>query len=52
MNATQYEIEDLAASSDKFIDHCLDNPNNNALAALGKVGNFACAAGIGGSVDR
>lgn len=40
MNATPHEIEDLAASSEKCIDHCLDNPNNNGRAALGKVGKF------------
>ena len=39
MNTTQYEIEALAAITDKFIDHCLDNPNDNALAAFEKIGN-------------
>ena len=38
MNTTQYEIEALAAITDKFIDHCLDNPNDNALAAFEKIG--------------
>jgi hypothetical protein len=39
MNTTQYEIEALAAITDKFIDHCLDNPNDNALATFEKIGN-------------
>jgi len=39
MNTTQYEIEALAAITDKFIDHCLDNPNDNALATFEKTGN-------------
>jgi hypothetical protein len=38
MNTTQYEIEALAAITDKFIDHCLDNPNGNALATFEKIG--------------
>ena len=38
MNTTQYEIEALAAITDKFIDHCLDNPNDNALATFEKLG--------------
>ena len=38
MNTTQYEIEALAAITDKFIDHCLDNPNDNALATFEKIG--------------
>ena len=38
LNTTQYEIEALAAITDKFIDHCLDNPNDNALAAFEKIG--------------
>ena len=38
MGTTQYEIEALAAITDKFIDHCLDNPNDNALAAFEKLG--------------
>ena len=38
MNTTQYEIEALAAITDKFIDHCLDNPNDKALAAFEKLG--------------
>ena len=39
MNTTQYEIEALAAITDKFIDHCLDNPNDNAQATFEKIGN-------------
>jgi hypothetical protein len=38
MNTTQYDIEALAAITEKFIDHCLDNPNENALATFEKVG--------------
>jgi hypothetical protein len=38
MNTTQYQIEALAEITDKFIDHCLDNPNDNALAAFEKLG--------------
>ena len=39
MNTTQYEIEALAAITDKFIGHCMNNPNDNALAAFEKIGN-------------
>ena len=38
MNTTQYDIEALAAITDKFIDHCLDNPNDNALESFEKLG--------------
>jgi hypothetical protein len=38
MDTTQYEIEALLAITDKFIDYCLDNPNDNALAAFEKLG--------------
>ena len=38
MDTTQYEIETLAALTDRFIEHCLDNPNDNALAAFEKLG--------------
>jgi hypothetical protein len=34
---TKYEIDRLAAITDKFIDHCLDNPKDNALAAFEKI---------------
>ena len=39
MGTTQYEIEALAAITDKFIDHCLDNPGDNALEAFEKIAN-------------
>jgi hypothetical protein len=39
MNTTEYEIEALAAITDKFIDHCLDNPGDKALAAFEKIGS-------------
>ncbi|WP_332460578.1 HdeA/HdeB family chaperone [Thiocapsa bogorovii] len=38
MNTTQDEIEVLAAMTDQFIDHCLDNPKDNALATFEKIG--------------
>lgn len=38
MNTTQYEIEALATITDKFIDHCLDNPNDKALESFEKLG--------------
>jgi hypothetical protein len=38
MNTTQYENEELAVSSDKFIAHCLDNRSNNALGVFEKLG--------------
>jgi hypothetical protein len=38
MNTTQYEIEALAALTDSFIDYCLDNPNERALATFEKLG--------------
>jgi hypothetical protein len=38
MNTTQYEIEVLAAMTDQFIDYCLDNPKDNALAMFEKIG--------------
>ena len=34
---TQYEIDVLAQITDRFIDHCLDNPKDNALASFEKV---------------
>ena len=39
INTTRYEVDALAAITDKFIDHCLDNPNDKALAAFEKIGN-------------
>ena len=38
MNTTTYEIEVLSGLTDRFIDHCLDNPNDKALAAFEKLG--------------
>ena len=38
MNTTKYEIEALADLTDRFIDYCLDNPNDNALATFEKLG--------------
>jgi len=34
---TKYEIDKLAQITDKFIDYCLDNPKENALAAFEKI---------------
>ena len=34
---TQYEIDKLAQITDQFIDYCLDNPKENALAAFEKL---------------
>ena len=31
---TQYDVEALSQITDKFIDHCLDNPKDNALASF------------------
>lgn len=36
-NTTQYQIETLAAFTDSYIDHCLDNPDDNALVAFEKI---------------
>ena len=36
-NTTEYQIEALAAVTDNFIDHCLDNPDDKALAAFEKI---------------
>ena len=36
-NTTKYEIDALAQITDKFIDYCLDNPKENALAAFEKI---------------
>lgn len=38
MDTTKYEIETLADLTDRFIDYCLDNPNDNALAVFEKLG--------------
>lgn len=34
---TKFKIDALAQITDKFIDHCLDNPKDNALAAFEKI---------------
>jgi len=34
---TQYNVDALAQITDKFIDHCLDNPKANALGAFEKI---------------
>ncbi len=33
---TQFVTEELAEATDKFMDYCLDNPKDNALAAFRK----------------
>lgn len=38
MNTTQYDIVTLAALTDRFIDYCLENPNEKALAAFERLG--------------
>jgi len=38
MGTTQYDIETLSDLTDRFIDHCLDNPNDKALASFEKLG--------------
>jgi len=37
-NTTQFQVDELTALTDKFIEHCLDNPNDKALAAFEKLG--------------
>lgn len=34
---TQYEVDALAQITDQFIDHCLDNPTENALQSFEKL---------------
>ena len=34
---TKYQVDTLAQITDKFIDYCLDNPKDNALAAFEKI---------------
>lgn len=36
-NQTQYKVDALAAVTDNFIEHCLDNPGDKALAAFEKI---------------
>jgi hypothetical protein len=38
MNTTKYEIEALSDLTDRFIDYCLENPNEKALASFEKLG--------------
>jgi hypothetical protein len=35
---TQFDVGELTVLTDKFIEHCLDNPNDKALAAFEKLG--------------
>lgn len=37
-NTTQFDVAELTELTDKFIEHCLDNPNDKALAAFEKLG--------------
>lgn len=37
MNTTRYDVDTLAQITDRFIDYCLDNPKDNALAAFEKI---------------
>lgn len=34
---TKFEVDALAQITDRFIEHCLDNPKDNALAAFEKI---------------
>ena len=34
--ATSFNLETLAAATDKFIDHCLDNPTKKAVGVMGE----------------
>jgi hypothetical protein len=38
MGTTEFDVEVLSNLTDRFIEHCLDNPNDNALAAFEKLG--------------
>ena len=38
-NTTRYVPEELGEATDKFMDYCLDNPKDNALAAFEKFTN-------------
>jgi hypothetical protein len=38
MNTTQYDIDALADLTERFIDFCLENPNEKALAAFERLG--------------
>jgi hypothetical protein len=34
---TELDVDALAALTDRYIEHCLDNPNDKALAAFEKL---------------
>jgi len=36
-NATRFVADDLAKVSDQFIEYCLDNPNEKAMASFEKL---------------
>ncbi len=38
-NTTKYDPEELGQISDKFIEYCLDHPNEKALASFEKIAN-------------
>ena len=38
MGTTQFDVETLSDLTDRYIDYCLDNPNDKALAAFEKLG--------------
>ena len=38
MGTTEYDIEALSDLTDRFIDYCLDTPNDKALASFEKLG--------------
>jgi hypothetical protein len=37
IGTTQFDVEVLSDLTDRFIDYCLDNPTDNALAAFEKL---------------
>ncbi|WP_295888619.1 HdeA/HdeB family chaperone [uncultured Thiohalocapsa sp.] len=37
MGTTEFDVEVLSDLTDRFIDYCLDNPTDNALAAFEKL---------------
>ena len=38
MGTTEFDVEVLSDLTDRFVDYCLDNPQDNALAAFEKLG--------------
>jgi len=34
---TQFDVQKIAESTDKFIEYCLDNPKDNALESMEKL---------------